>query len=701
MPSIDVSLILTLHREGRYVRRSLASLAEAATYARAIGITTELVAVFDCADEATQSAFKSFDLSAFATVNVLRVSNGSLGPSRNDGCAAASGTYLATADADDLVSFNYIERMFFHAERAGHKTILVPQFLLAFGTTYHIAEYSDLADISPLSLIKDHPYLSRVFFHRSLFDELKYQDARLTKGYAYEDWHFNCSAIALGYTFNAAQEVVLFYRQRKGGLLNQANSISTRQIAPSILFQAEYYLPQCAPHAERFRREGDWRTDIKPLGKAILDNPVFQELMLAANAIDPAIEIECFRDAVYFNYLSSDIGVGTAYAQLCQLVGDRKFDEVFLLPFLTVGGADRYILNVMHELVALRPDASILVLFGEPFERYGWLDELPKGTLHINLPALFPNLGDEDRELICFKLLQASAPNARIHVKSSSFGQKFFARFAPVLKQNDPVYYRFSDGRNFYDAFSFVEPSAFHFVSEHIEFLDKIVCDNAGISVSDQNRIRIAPEKWQLMYAKLDIKKELNVAQLEASNASLSLLWLSRLDREKRPSLLLKIAKLLAKRLPDVRIDLFGSATLDDLDATSLFDQPNVHYHGKFESFEDVQAGNYFCFLYTSLFDGMPTVLLEMAEAGCPIIAPSVGGVPELIHDRETGVLITCAGNDDVDAELYVAAVETLYAEPHLRKKCAVQAFALVEERHSAKNYSSAAAMIFGSKTGS
>jgi glycosyltransferase involved in cell wall biosynthesis len=40
-----------------------------------------------------------------------------------------------------------------------------------------------------------------------------------------------------------------------------------------------------------------------------------------------------------------------------------------------------------------------------------------------------------------------------------------------------------------------------------------------------------------------------------------------------------------------------------------------------------------------SLKEGLPYVLLEAGQAGLPVIASNVGGIPEIVEDRKTGIL--------------------------------------------------------------
>lgn len=64
-------------------------------------------------------------------------------------------------------------------------------------------------------------------------------------------------------------------------------------------------------------------------------------------------------------------------------------------------------------------------------------------------------------------------------------------------------------------------------------------------------------------------------------------------------------------------------------------------------------------FVHPSLGEALPTAVLEAMAAGTPVLATRVGGVPELISDGETGLLIP-----EPEVRPLVAALRSLLAEP-------------------------------------
>jgi glycosyltransferase involved in cell wall biosynthesis len=76
--------------------------------------------------------------------------------------------------------------------------------------------------------------------------------------------------------------------------------------------------------------------------------------------------------------------------------------------------------------------------------------------------------------------------------------------------------------------------------------------------------------------------------------------------------------------------------------------------------------------------EGMPNAVLEYMAAGRPIVATSVGAVPELIEDGEHGLLVP--PNDD---QALAGAIAQLLGNPDLARCLGKQARARVQQRYS------------------
>jgi glycosyltransferase involved in cell wall biosynthesis len=686
----DVSIVLALHREGKYLRRTLLSLREAANYAQASGISCELVAVLDRSDDATVAVFNGFDLDAFGGVQIVETDNGSLGLTRNAGCAAAAGRYICLADGDDLVSYNFIAANLSEAEQCGERTIFIPQYLVLFDKTYQLVRYFSLDDVTPLALIDRHPFVSRIFFHRELFEKQQFVDVRLSKGFAFEDWHFNAEAVARGYDIRPAKDAILFYRQRSGSLLEQANALSTRQIPPSRLFEPPIYRRVCARAlAQRESEGGTKRADHGLNLHGVTNDPVFRDLFAAANRIEPLIELDRFapRDCST-NLPDPDLAAGSAYFELCEAIGDRRFSDVFLVPWFSTGGAERYLASIIRALGQQESGASILVLMGERGAQDSADHHLPASVVAVDLANRWPHLSGDLIDLLTLKIVLATAPNARLFMRQCVYAERFFNRYQWALTGCRRIFFRFSEARRYDRDVELLQPGGHSFVSDNLDHLDVIVCDNESIIESDRHRFGISPEKWHWLPS-LHLPRTTDAAvAARACGKSKRVLWASRLAGEKRPELLVRIARYLYSRDPAVVVHAYGAISYAGYDTRILQGQPNLIYHGPFTEFERIASGDFACFIYTTMFDGVPNVVLEAVSMGLPVIAPDLGGLPEIISDGETGLLLPSSGNDDEMAEYYGKAVLRLVNEPELGTRLARAALERLRDRHSLDQFS-------------
>ncbi len=82
-------------------------------------------------------------------------------------------------------------------------------------------------------------------------------------------------------------------------------------------------------------------------------------------------------------------------------------------------------------------------------------------------------------------------------------------------------------------------------------------------------------------------------------------------------------------------------------------------------------------FIRPSRSEGMGSAFLEAMAAGVPVIATPVGGIPDFLKDRETGLFC------EVDNPESIARAVRKLEDPNLREKIVKNAFALVQEKYN------------------
>lgn len=86
---------------------------------------------------------------------------------------------------------------------------------------------------------------------------------------------------------------------------------------------------------------------------------------------------------------------------------------------------------------------------------------------------------------------------------------------------------------------------------------------------------------------------------------------------------------------------------------------------------------------HPTLMDAFPTALLEAACAGVPVIATAVGGIPEIVVDRQTGFLLPFPPR----AEALAERLEPLLVDASLRQRVGQSAAARFEECFTAEDW--------------
>ena len=153
-----------------------------------------------------------------------------------------------------------------------------------------------------------------------------------------------------------------------------------------------------------------------------------------------------------------------------------------------------------------------------------------------------------------------------------------------------------------------------------------------------------------------------------------------RLAYQKNLPRLLDAFKIIANEHPEAHLVILGSTqnaavykqVYERMVEYGLADR--VHIAGPSHNVADWLAGSDL-FVFPSLVEGMPIALAEAMTFGLPCISSNVGPMPELIKDRENGLLI-----DPSSTQQIADAISELLSNPGLAQQLGNRAKAKAEE---------------------
>lgn len=702
MSSINISVVLNVHRESLYLGPTLRSLHACAKQASDASITTELVVVLDDSDARTRAVVDQADLSPFQQVIVCDVAFRSLGPSRREGIRRSSGQFVWIVDGDDLYSSNaLVALMGMAAESGDERFAIFPGHVIGFGSRHFIARYFCSDYIVAADFAFQHSYVSNIFVPRSAFEQVDYLDLRLSGQFAYEDWHLNSQLYALGYMFRIAEAVLLFYRQRRDGLCQQADALSCRLIPHSPLFAAGTYLRLRAQERACGKTDGQlqsMREDLnqRQVSEELWSSEVLPGLIQEAAALEYEIDLRALEAAPAFHTIPvSAHHWGFALESILAFLGDGPFGDVVLLPWLHCGGGEKYILQILDALHQQNPESRMLVLTAEPCERHGWVDRLPPTCLFFDVLHAFPGLDEPSIDaLVARVLLSMPAQGARLHLKASQFAHRMVDKVGPALATcYQLVYYRFCDDLYCVQNGQYTDPWGIRWLRAHFGILSHVLTDSASIVASDTRLLGLRPDSYHTVYARCTTPQE---PLAWPKRPTYRLLWASRLAAQKRPQLLHQIAQQFVREGINCRIDVYGSGDPECLRSIP-FDSDNLRYQGPFQEFAEIPVANYDALIYTSSFDGLPNIVLEAMASGLPVIAPLVAGLGECITHNSTGFLVPDLADDTSQVLAYVACVRQFYGQWDSIAEIVARAHCYLAEHHSGPVFAQRVRDVFAS----
>jgi glycosyltransferase involved in cell wall biosynthesis len=147
-----------------------------------------------------------------------------------------------------------------------------------------------------------------------------------------------------------------------------------------------------------------------------------------------------------------------------------------------------------------------------------------------------------------------------------------------------------------------------------------------------------------------------------------------RLSAEKRFDRLIDAVALVARHHPNVRLVLLGDGPeRGGLERRAEEQAPGLVLFAGFQADPWAHLLSGTVFALASDREGLPMVLLEAMALGLPAVATAVGGIPEVVRDGETGLLVST-----LTADAMAEAIGRLLGDDSLRLRLAAAGRQLV-----------------------
>ena len=323
----------------------------------------------------------------------------------------------------------------------------------------------------------------------------------------------------------------------------------------------------------------------------------------------------------------------------------KKIKLLHVITHLPIGGAQDNTLYTVELLNKDKYDISLSCnLNGELVSR-------AKKVKHLKLYDV-PNLrrevsiiNDIRAFLYLYKLIKKENFTI-IHTHSSKAG--FLGRVAAMLNKT-PIVIHTIHGFAFHDYMNSFKKNIFI-------YLEKLSAKwtHGLVTVSNLNKkkvvdLGIAPiKKLKNIYSGIDLTLFINEKndqfrkELNLDSNHLLLGSVGRLSNQKDPITMIEAFYIVIKRFPNAHLTLVGDGELRDeilikIDQLQL--NGRVHLTGnKNDPWKIYHSLD--LFIMSSIYEGLGRSITEALSCGVPVVCTSVEGVPEIVRDNETGILV-------------------------------------------------------------
>lgn len=403
------------------------------------------------------------------------------------------------------------------------------------------------------------------------------------------------------------------------------------------------------------------------------------------SAIEPDIESDArlrVPEMLHLNMSIPTSRLSTTWNRIfCGL--RRNYNRIIFVPWLVRGGADMVAANAARSVIETHGPNSVLLVLTD-LDKKDALDWVSSGVDVLCFSDFDSDLTHEERvklvEFLIFSLRPASVLNinSRAAWDVTQEKGKYFSSMTKLFAclfchefdaDNRPIGYAQTHFRSCLPALTKIYIDNEAFIKELSEKYDLIESYSERLSFLPQP---ISPGI-----------RSTSFLQSRDPSTKPAILWSGRFCRQKNIGLLIDIVR----KAPHLHFDIYGGGDKSDEDRLRELasELSNLELKGHFSSIEALPTERYAAYIFTSLWEGMPTTLINLAAKGIPIVAADVGAVNELVTG-ETGWLIKEPNNTSG----FLDALEFIWRNPAEAKRRTDRMLDHVQLRYSNRAYTTA-----------
>lgn len=683
---MQLTTVVTAHGEGLLLRPTLRSISQALERVAGAGVECELLIQLDTASESTRSQAQTWAARTGRgfSVRVVESSTGDAGSARNAGIAGARGEYIALCDGDDLVSADYLLDGLVKLREAAVPSVMHPETLISFGarpSRWFVRPSTD-PTVTFRDLIGDNVWPSSSIAHRSVFEEHPYPRLAPGGGFGPEDWTWNLVTAAAGVLHDVVERSVFFYRTRPSGGVNNQHTTS---LVPPIDFDAlrERYpvppAPVIAPPsgargaAQRAvrRAKGAAKWALSPLPRSVKnrlrrlitrppspaplrDRREIESYLLDAAQIEPALSWHVHNYEKLEAWIPQDGGFGSVLDELLTALSGRS-EALVMVPWIGIGGADLVSQNYLRLIQSSDTFAGKVSVLATYLPERSLAEMVPEGVNFVQANQSMRALSPERQHRLFAQAVVWAGPRLVVGVNCFDLVQSLGKFHVAICQERDVYMTLFAFDR--LDGGYPVSPITDDAQRAFLSSISGLITDNSATKATVDEMLGLDPgflriHRQPALEPTPVLRQDTSAFNDEGFDEAhpFRLVWPHRLDGEKRPTVLIEIAKRArAEQLP-IAIDVYGQRVLASKSSNLLddFKELGIDYKGPYSGgLSALPTTDYHALLLTSAWEGLPLVLVQSMMLGLPVISTAVGGVPDLVEHGQTGMLVD--GPDDID----------------------------------------------------